>query len=130
MKQIVKVLVTRSGDNWIASTQGLPNDKQAMALGRTWKQTKAMIQDSAERALGVPPGTVEADMELENPELQKLIEDVRQRKAVLRDAEFEAGAAMGLAARTLTRQATVRDVAEMLGCSHQYVSKLAPKSSS
>lgn len=128
MKQIVRVLVTRGEATWLASTQGLPNDKQAMAMGKTWKQTKALIQDSAERALGVPPGTVEADMRLEDPELQKLIDDVQQKKAVLRDAEFEAGAAMGVAARTLTEQATVRDVAEMLGCSHQYVSKLARKS--
>lgn len=130
MKQIVKVLVTRGGANWIASTQGLPNDKQAMALGKTWKQTKAMIQDSAERTLGLPPGAVEADMQLEDPALQELIDDVKAKKMALRDAEFEAGAAMGVAARTLTRQATVRDVAEMLGCSHQYVAKLAPKSSS
>lgn len=130
MMRVVKGLVTGgNGDNWLASTQGLPDGKQAMALAKSWKQLQQMIQDATERTLGLPPGSVVVDMEFEDPELQELVNEVRRSRGVLRDARFEAGAAMGKAARTLTKTATVRDVAQMLGCSHQQVAKLAPKSS-
>lgn len=125
---VVAGLVTRGGGNWIASTQGLPDGKQAMAVGKTWKQMKAMLQNGAEMTLALPPGSVVLDLKLEDPELQSLIDEVKRTKGVLRDAQFEAGAAMGHAARVLTKDATVRDVAEMLGCSFQQVSKLASKS--
>lgn len=127
MTQIVRGLVTRGKGNWIASTQGLPDGKTAMALGKTWKQMTAMLQEAAEMTLALPSGSVALDLKLDDPELQRLIDEVKRTKGVLRDAQFEAGAAMGHAARVLTKEATVRDVAEMLGCSFQQISKLAPK---
>lgn len=113
MKQVVKGLATRGNGNWLASTQGLPDGKQALAAGKTWKQVQAMLQEAAELVLRVPPGSVTIDMEFEDPELQKLVDEAHRTKAVLRDAQFEMNAAMG--------------VAEILGCSHQHVAKLAPK---
>jgi hypothetical protein len=127
MTQIVRGIVTRGNGNWIASTQGLPDGKQAMAVGKTWKQMRAMLQNGAEMTLALPPGSVALDLKLDDRELQGLVDEVKRTRGVLRDAQFEAGAAMGHAARALTREATVRDVAEMLGCSFQQVSKLAPK---
>lgn len=129
MKQIVNGLATRGEDSWLTSTQGLPDGKQALSMGKSWKQAQALLQQAAELALKVPPGSVTVDLELEDPELQKLIDEVHRTRAVLRDAEFHYGAALGVAARTLTKQATVRDVAAMLGCSHQHVAKLAPRAS-
>lgn len=130
MKTVVKGIMERGEAGWIASTQGLSDGRQAMTAGKTWKETVKMLQDAAERTLKVPPGAVALDLELDDPELQKLVDEVHRTQALLRESQFEAGAAMGLAARTLTKKATVRDVAEMLGCSHQQVAKLAPKSAS
>lgn len=119
--------MTRGKANWIASTQGLPDGKTAMALGKTWRQMTAMLQEAAEMTLALPSGSVVLDLKLDDPELQRLIDETKRTRGVLRDAQFEAGAALGHAARVLTREATVRDVAEMLGCSFQQISKLAPK---
>lgn len=130
MKQIVNGLATRGNDSWLTSTQGLPEGKQALSMGKTWKQAQALLQQAAEMALKAPPGSVTVDLKLEDPELQKLVDEVHRTRAILKDAEFHYGAALGVAARTLTKQATVRDVAAMLGCSHQRVSQLAPKSPS
>lgn len=130
MKIVVKGIMERGEAGWIASTQGLSDGRQGMAAGKTWKQTAKMLQDAAEMTLKVPPGAVALDLELDDPELQKLVDEVHRTQAFLREAQFQAGAAMGVAARTLTKMTTVRDVAEVLGCSHQHVAKLAPKSAS
>ncbi len=130
MKQIVNGLATRGEDSWLTSTQGLPDGKQALSMGKTWKQAQELLQRAAEMALSAPPGSVVVDLKLEDAELQELVDEVHHRQAALRDAKFHYDAAMGAAARALTKRMTVRDVAAMLGCSHQYVAKLAPKSSS
>lgn len=128
MKQIVNGLATRGKDSWLTSTQGLPDGKQALSMGKTWKQAQELLQQAAEMALKVPPGSVTIDLKLEDPELQALVDDVYSKRTVLRDADFEHKAALGKATRYLTKVATFRDVAAMLGISHQYVAKLAPKS--
>lgn len=130
MMQIVNGLATRGQDSWLASTQGLPDGKQALSMGKTWKQARELLQQAAEMSLKAPPGSVTVDLKLEDSELQELVDEVRRRQATLRDAKFHYDAAMGTAARTLTKRMTLRDVAEMLGCSHQYVAKLAPKNPS
>lgn len=130
MKQIVNGLATYGRDGWLTSTQGLSDGKQALSMGKTWKQSRELLQQAAEMALKAPPGSVTVDLKLEDAGLQRLVDTVHRTRAVLRDAEFEYGAALGAAARTLAKTATVRDVAAMLGCSHQHVAKLAPKSAS
>lgn len=130
MKQVVKAIMERGETGWLGSTMGLPDGKQALAVGKSWQQTARMLRDATERTLRVPSGSVVLDLRIDDPNLQSLIDEVHRTQAVLRDARFEAGAALGHAARVLTNRATVRDVAAMLGCSPQYVSKLAPKSAS
>lgn len=130
MMRIVDGLATRGNETWLTSTQGLPDGKQALSMGKTWKQARGLLQQAAEMALKVPPGSVTVDLRLEDAGLQELVNEVHRKRAALREAEFEYGAALGMAARTLAKTATVRDVAAMLGCSHQHVAKLAPKSSS
>lgn len=130
MKQVVKGFATRGQGSWIASTQGLPDDKQALSTGKTWKQARDLLQRATEMTLKAPPGSVGIDLKLEDPNLQSLVDEVHRTRAVLREAEFHYGAAMGAATRILTRTMTVRDVAAMLGCSPQHVAKLAQKSAS
>lgn len=130
MKQIVNGLATRGEDSWLTSTQGLPDGKQALSMGKNWKQAQALLQQAAELALKAPPGSVTVDLRLEDPELQQLVDEVHRTRGLLRDAKFHYDAALGAAARGLTKRATVRDVAAMLGCSHQHVAKLAQKPSS
>lgn len=127
MKQIVNGLATRGEDSWLTSTQGLPDGKQALSMGKNWKQAQTLLQRAAEMALKAPPGSVTIDLRLEDPELQGLVDEVHRTRAALRDAEFHYGAALGTASRVLTKQATVRDVAAMLGCSAQHVSKMSRK---
>ncbi|HWB35430.1 MAG TPA: hypothetical protein VHA75_05325, partial [Rugosimonospora sp.] len=105
MKQVVKAIMEHGEAGWLGSTQGLPDGKQAMAVGKGWQQTARMLRDATERTLRVPSGSVVLDIRIDDPELQKLIDEVKRTQAVLRDAKFEAAAAMGTAARTLTRKA-------------------------
>lgn len=128
MTTVLKGKVTRGEANWIASvSQGLPEGATALVMAPDWKKLRALAGEMCDRILAVPDGEVVVDLELEDAELQELINEVRQKKAQARDAEEAAREALGRAARRLTGQATVRDVAEMLGCSFQQVSKLAPK---
>jgi len=97
-------------------------------MGKKWKEVQCLAAEAVEASLSLPKGSVIIDLELEDPDLQNLIDDLKSKRAALREAQSEVEAALGEAARTLTKFATVRDVGAMLDCSYQYVSRLAPKS--
>lgn len=97
-------------------------------MGSTWTKAKKAAEEMAEHILKAPAGSVVVDLELEDQELQSLIDEVKRAKVAAREAQENADAALGKAARALTQNATVRNVASMLGHSHQYVAKVAPKS--
>lgn len=128
MTTVYRGAVTRGEAGWIASTRDLPEGKQAIAGAKNLKQLQTMIQGMAERCVNLPPGSVVVDLELEDPELQQLVDEVHAARANLRAAQDEADVALGRAARRLTRIAPVRDVAHLLGYSHQYIARRVPKS--
>lgn len=125
MTTVYTALVTRGKATWLASVKGLPNDKTVLSMGKSWKQLKTLTEEACDHALGVPDGDTVVSLEFEDPELQILINELEKRKVALRAAKVEMDAALGRAARRLTQEATLRDVAEMLGYSHQYISTLA-----
>lgn len=120
-------IVTRVKTNWVVGLQGLPDGKVGIAMGRTWSRARTGAQEMAEYILAVPEGSVVVDLKHEDAELQKLIDDVADKRAAVRIAQDNLNASLGAAVRTLSRHATVRDVADMLGYSFQHVAKLAPK---
>lgn len=127
MTQAYTALVERGESMWTATVQGLPNGQNAVAMGNSWKRLRGMVQEMCEHILGLPSGSVAISLELSDPELQALIDEARVAKAVLRGAQSNAQATLERALRTLSRTATVRDMAEMLGYSHQYIARKAPK---
>lgn len=128
MTTVLTGIVARGNENWIVNLQGLPEGRTGVALGNTWPKAKAAAEELAEHILEAPEGSVVVDLILKDSELQELIDEVKRTKAAARQAQAEAEAAFGKAARRLTETAAVRDVAAMLGYSHQYVAKAAPKS--
>ena len=128
MTTVYTGVVTRGEAGWLASTRDLPDGKQALATANSLKKVKAMIEGMTERCLDLPPGSVVVDLELENPELQRLVDEVQVARAMLRSAQFEADAALGRAARRLIRIAPVRDVGYLLGYSHQHVARQVSRS--
>jgi hypothetical protein len=127
MTEVYKAFVKRGESTWTADVQDLPNGQHALAMGNSWKQLRAVTQEMCEHILRLPKGSVAIDLELDDPELQALVEEAKFAKATLRNAQSEAQATLGRALRRLGRMATVRDMAEMLGYSHQYIARKAPK---
>lgn len=122
-------LVSRGEENWIVEVQDLPDGKSVTALAATWKKVKAAAQEAVEASLKQPPNSVNVMLKFKNPELADLVDKVRWQQVVARDAQNELNQVLGFAARRLTQHATLRDVSDMLGYSHQYIGKLAPRGS-
>jgi hypothetical protein len=127
MTHVLRATVTRGESSWIASVLDLPDGQRATVMGRTWKQLRELTQEACEHHLTLPKGSVVIDLRLEDPELQELIEEAKAAKAMLRNAQSYAQTTLVRALRRLGRMATVRDMAEMLDYSHQYVARKAPK---
>ncbi|MFE0472542.1 hypothetical protein ACFW2V_13100 [Streptomyces sp. NPDC058947] len=127
MTTVLTGIVARGHASWIVDLQGLPEGKTGVAMGTTWAKAKAAAEELAEHILSEPKGSVVVDLVLADDDLQRLIDEVKRTKAAVQKAQEEADAAFGKAARTLTATSTVRDVAAMLGYSHQYVAKVASK---
>lgn len=127
MTKVYTALVERGEATWTARIQDLPDGKTALAMGKNWKQLRTLAQEACGHAVGLLPDEVVVDLILDDPDLQALIEEAKVARAALRAARFEADATLGRAARRLSHLATVRDIAEMLGCSYQHVAKNVPR---
>lgn len=120
-------LVSRGNENWIVKVQGLPEGSTVIAMGKTWKKAQMAAQEGIEVALKEPPKSVVVDLEFEDRGLEKLVKNVMEKKARVREAHAELDIALGFASRELTKHATLRDVGEMLGYSHQHIGKMASR---
>lgn len=128
MTKVYTALVTRGEVTWTADIQDLPGYNRAAAMGKDWDSLKRAAQEMCDCILGLPDGTVVVDLKLKDLELQAAVEEVGTAKVVLRSAQHEADMALRRAARRLCRIAPVRDVARILGYSHQHVAKMVPRS--
>jgi hypothetical protein len=127
MTTVLTGIVTRGKANWLVGLQGLPEGKTGLAMGTTWSKARSGAQEMGAYILGEPEGSVVVDLKLEDAGLQALIDDVWRRRAALEQARDDLNASIGIAARTLARHATLRDVGSMLGYSFQYVARFVPK---
>ncbi|CAL9319879.1 hypothetical protein SUDANB25_05818 (plasmid) [Streptomyces sp. SudanB25_2051] len=86
-----------------------------------------MATDVVATLLEIPEESFEVVMRPADPAMADAITTAEKARKEAEEASKAAAEALAAAARTLTMKATVRDAGAMLGVSHQYIAKLAPK---
>jgi hypothetical protein len=124
---IYTATVEREGKFWVTRVQGLPVKGSAVTQGRTWGEAHEMAVDLVANLLDVPATSFLVRMEFADPELAAVVAEAERTRDSARLAVEEAEKALVTAVRKLTAQTTVRDAGGILGYSHQYIAKLAPK---
>lgn len=117
------------GSHWVVKVSDLPEGLVGVTQGRTWNEARRMAADVVAMLLEVPKESVEVLLHPADPEMAEAIARAEHARREAEKASQAAAEALTAAARTLTAKATVRDAGAMLGVSHQYIAKLAPKKS-
>jgi hypothetical protein len=86
-----------------------------------------MTRERLAKMTGVPEDEVAVEMHLADPAMRAAAERFHAKQDLAEQAGGEAAKEQKVAAVTLTSKLTVRDVAAILGYSHQLIAKLAPK---
>ena len=120
-------IARQDGAHWVVTIAGLPQGFVGVTQGRTWSEAAKMAVDVVAMLLEVPEESVEVVMRPADPDMAEAIDRAEKAREEAEKAAKTAVEALTAAARTLTTKTTVRDVGAMLGVSHQYVAKLAPK---
>ncbi|QPP07868.1 type II toxin-antitoxin system HicB family antitoxin [Streptomyces bathyalis] len=126
---IYHAIATREDAHWVVAINDLPEGLVGVTQGRTWSEARKMAADVVALLLEIPEESFEVVMRPSDPEMADAIITAEKAKEEAELANKAAVEAMAAAARTLTRKATVRDAGSMLGVSHQYIAKLAPRGS-
>ncbi|MFG2222289.1 hypothetical protein [Streptomyces sp. NPDC048644] len=86
-----------------------------------------MATDVVAMLLDIPEEAFEVVLRPADPDMANTIVTTEKARGKAEEAAKAATEALTAAARTLTTRTTVRDAGAMLGISHQYIAKLAPK---
>lgn len=119
----------QDGAYWAVHITDLPDGCVGVTQGRTWTEARRMAADVISALLDVPEESFKVELRLADPELDELVSGAEKAREEADRAARKATEALAAAARILTAKVTVRDAGAILGVSHQYVAKLAPKSS-
>ncbi|MGQ4344016.1 type II toxin-antitoxin system HicB family antitoxin [Streptomyces sp. SAS_275] len=119
----------QDGVYWVVRITDLPDNCVGVTQGRTWIEARRMAADVISALLDVPEESFNVELRPADPELDELVSDAEKAREEADKAAKKATEALAAAARVLTAKVTVRDAGAILGVSHQYVAKLAPKSS-
>lgn len=120
-------VATQDGAYWVVKVNDLPEGLVGVTQGRTWSEARTMAADVVAMLLEVPEESFEVVMRPADPDMAHAIITAEKAREEAELANKAAADALAAAARTLTAKATVRDAGSMLGISHQYIAKLAPK---
>ncbi|MCI0383462.1 type II toxin-antitoxin system HicB family antitoxin [Streptomyces sp. CNQ085] len=118
---------TQDGAYWVVTVNDLPEGLVGITQGRTWNEARKMAVDVVAMLLEVPDDSFKVVMRPADPDMAKAIIAAEEARKEAELAGKAAAEALAAAARILTAKATVRDAGSMLGISHQYIAKLAPK---
>ncbi|MEV8548045.1 type II toxin-antitoxin system HicB family antitoxin [Streptomyces sp. NPDC051572] len=118
----------QDGAYWAVHITDLPDGCVGVTQGRTWIEARRMASDVVSALLDVPEESFKVELRPEDPELADLVNEAEKTREEADKAAKKAAEALATAARILTEKVTVRDAGAILGVSHQYVAKLAPKS--
>lgn len=127
MTDTYHAVATRERAHWVVAIDGLPEGLVGVTQGRTWSEAQKMAADVVAMLLEVPEESFEVVMRPADADMASAIITAEKAREEAELANKAAADALAAAARTLTRKATVRDAGSMLGVSHQYIAKLAPK---
>ncbi|MGR4882125.1 type II toxin-antitoxin system HicB family antitoxin [Streptomyces sp. LARHCF249] len=120
-------LAVHDGKYWIVQVKGLPANHAGITQGRTWPEAERMTKDVVALLLDVPEESFDIALRPADPKMAEVIAKVEKTREEAERAAAVALDALQEAARLLTDEVTVRDAGAMLGVSHQYIAKLAPK---
>ncbi|MFE5398667.1 type II toxin-antitoxin system HicB family antitoxin [Streptomyces sp. NPDC056568] len=118
----------RDGAYWAVRITDLPDGCVGVTQGRTWTEARKMAADVVSALLDVSEESFKVELRPADPELAELVSKAEKAREEADRAATKAAEALATAARTLTAKVTVRDAGAILGVSHQYIAKLAPKS--
>ncbi|MEE1941685.1 type II toxin-antitoxin system HicB family antitoxin [Streptomyces sp. TRM 70361] len=118
---------TQDGAHWVVTVNDLPKGLVGVTQGRTWSEARKMAVDVVAMLLEVPDDSFKVVMRPADPDMANAIITAEEARKEAELASKAAAEALAAAARILTAKATVRDAGSMLGVSHQYIAKLAPK---
>ncbi|MGW4541687.1 type II toxin-antitoxin system HicB family antitoxin [Streptomyces chartreusis] len=116
------------GAYWAVNITDLPDGFVGVTQGRTWIEARKMASDAISALLDVPEESFKVELRPADPELADVVDKAEEARREADRAAKRATEALVVAARILTAKVTVRDAGAMLGVSHQYIAKLAPKS--
>ena len=123
-----------TGSSWSVTVKNIlvPDDPKApvhslTSLGRTWESAKDLVRESLAEMTKVPMDQIAVDMTLSDPHLRSVVERFRMERELADQKAKDAAEAQKVAANELASRISTRDAAAILGCSYQYVAKLAPK---
>ncbi|WP_392753994.1 type II toxin-antitoxin system HicB family antitoxin [Streptomyces sp. LN590] len=117
----------QDGSHWVVKITDLPEGLVGVTQGRTWSEASRMATDVVALLLEVPEDSFEVVMRPADSDMASAITTAEKAREEAEVAARAASEALAAAARTLTTKVSVRDAGAMLGVSHQYVAKLAPK---
>ena len=120
-------IAEREASHWVVRVTDLPQGLVGVTQGRTWSEASRMVTDVVAMLLDVPEDSVKVVMRPADPDMAEAITRAEMAREEAETAARAAAEALAAAARTLTGKVTVRDAGSMLGVSHQYIAKLAPK---
>ncbi|MFJ7087657.1 type II toxin-antitoxin system HicB family antitoxin [Streptomyces griseus] len=120
-------IAKHDGSHWAVTIPDLPQGFVGVTQGRTWSEASRMAADVVAMLLEIPEESFKVVMRPADPEMAEAITTAEEAREKAEEAAKAATEALMAAARTLTAKATVRDAGAMLGVSHQYIAKLAPK---
>ncbi|MET9350581.1 type II toxin-antitoxin system HicB family antitoxin [Streptomyces termitum] len=120
-------IAEHDGKYWIVQVKGLPANHAGITQGRTWPEAERMTKDVVALLLDVPEESFDIALRPADPKMAEAIARVERTREEAERAAAVALEALQEGAQLLTEVATVRDVGAMLGVSHQYIAKLAPR---
>jgi DNA-directed RNA polymerase specialized sigma subunit len=126
-----RVVVTREGSHWLADVPELEGAhtfaNSLRKLDQYVREVVAMAADLPDEAM--PELEFEYEYQLGNPALDERVRRIRQDRALLEQIrqrlEEDREGVIGLAFATGGEPLSQRDIAEIIGLSHQRVSQIA-----
>lgn len=112
---------------WTVTFDNLPPGHGGATQGRAWEEAEANARKGLASLLGVGEFDFNLVVRPDDAESRALIEALEQADAAQNAAQQAKIVALDAAARGLSAKYTYRDAGAMLGLSHQYIAKLAPK---
>lgn len=117
------VTAVQDGEDWVLTLEDLDGTKVVIAGCRTLKRARQKMSERLEEMGAGPYFTIRFG----DPEMQAAVDAHADARKKAQKAVMDADAALSWAALALHQKMSLRDVAVMLGYSHQYIAHMTGK---